>query len=346
MSTIAVQQALTRESLIKGLSRFQGRKIIVVGDVMLDRYVLGSVERISPEAPVPVVLVASDNVHLGGAGNVARNIRSLGGQPVLLSICGRDREAELLSERFAIEDIQGICIQDKERPTTIKTRVIAHNQQVVRIDREVTTPVGGFVTEQLAVVLKQHIEPNSVVLISDYAKGVVTPQLMDSIRGIIRRQGAGSRLLVDPKPRHFPLFAGAFLLTPNAREAEQGAHAPSFRSMDDIVAAGSRIRETLHCENLLITLGQEGMVLFTGIDKVWHIPAMSQTVFDVTGAGDTVISLMALSIASGLSLLEASMLSNYAAGIVVGEVGAAVVTRQRLSQAIASWDFPAIRALP
>jgi D-glycero-beta-D-manno-heptose-7-phosphate kinase len=345
MSVMTTDHNVSKDSLIKGISLFQGRKIIVVGDVMLDRYIMGSVERISPEAPVPVVLVASDNVHLGGAGNVARNIRSLGGHPVLLSICGSDQESELLSKRFAIEDILGTCIEDKERPTTIKTRVIAHNQQVVRIDREVTAPASARVTEQLVAAVKQHIEPESVILISDYAKGVVTPLLMDSLRTLISTHGAGSKLLVDPKPRHFSLYAGAFLLTPNAREAEQGAHTSALRSIDDVVAAGRRIRETVHCANLLITLGKEGMVLFAGIDKVWHIPAMSQTVFDVTGAGDTVISLMALSLASGRSLLEASVLSNFAAGIVVGEVGAAVVTQQRLTQAISSWDFPEIRTL-
>ncbi len=339
------EHTLTKASLVKQVPSFENRKIIVIGDVMLDRYIMGTVERISPEAPVPVVLTSSSSVHLGGAGNVARNIRSLGGCPVLFSICGRDAEAILLKQRLEIEGIEGICIEDPTRPTTSKTRVIAHNQQVVRIDDEVTIPAAPAITGKLLTALQRAIEPGCIILISDYAKGTITPGFMDSLQSIIRSCAVGCKVLVDPKPRHFPLYKNSYLLTPNAKEAEQGANLPPLKAFHDIITVGSRILETVHCENVLITLGREGMVLFEGIDKIWHIPAMSQTVYDVTGAGDTVIALMALSVASGLSLLEASVLSNYAAGIVVGEVGAAVVSPQKLANIIASWELPCIRSI-
>ncbi len=332
---------VTKDSLIASLESLKSAKVPILGDVMLDRYIMGRVDRISPEAPVPVVLTQSENMLLGGAGNVARNIKSLDGIPLLFSVCGRDRESDYLDLSLESEQIQAFLVTDPKRPTTTKTRIIAHNQQIVRIDRESVHPITPALAESIVTDLFAQVDSDTVIVVSDYNKGMITDQIMHLIANRLREY-PGIRLLVDPKPTNFNLFQQSYLLTPNAKEAKQVAGKSSFNSSRDIVSAGLELKCRFQLDNLLITLGQDGMVLFSEIDKIWHIPAMSQTVYDVTGAGDTVIATLGLCLASGLPLLEACMLANYAAGIVVGEVGAAVVDRDSLVKAINRWSFPVV----
>ncbi len=321
------------------VSRLAGSRVCVVGDVMIDEYLVGDAQRISPEAPVPVISVSEDRHLVGGAGNVAKNIRTLGGVPRLVSVCGNGPRSALLRRVLRDEGVDAAFVEIPGRPTTLKTRVIARQQQMLRIDREETSPIGGQHLADLLRLVDAASADCNVVIVSDYGKGVVTGAFMDGLEALWERRGTRPAVLVDPKTPNFHLYRNVFMPTPNAKETSEGAHLPTG-TREEILAAGKAIFEKLHCQHLLTTLGPKGMALFEAADKVWHIPTTARSVFDVTGAGDTVIATVALALAAGVDLLESCVLANYAAGIVVGQVGAASVLPDELREAIATLPVP------
>jgi rfaE bifunctional protein kinase chain/domain len=302
----------------------RGRRVLVVGDVMLDEFVWGRVSRISPEAPVPVVEVTGQSFHLGGAGNVAANVRSLGASAVLAGVVGRDAAGERVREALAAAGIESHLVElGRDRPTTVKTRIVAHGQQVVRADREEAADVPAGVEATLVERLRREISSCGAVVVSDYQKGVVTSSLLRRVLPLARRHGIP--VLVDPKVRHFRLYRGATVVTPNQLETEL-ATGLRLRGPAELLAAGRRVLSLLGCRAVLVTRGEHGMSLFERGRPPLHVPAAAREVFDVTGAGDTVIATMALALAAGASVPEAAVLANCAAGVVVGKVGTAQAT--------------------
>ncbi len=320
------------EVLIQAIKNFRNKRILVFGDLMLDRFVFGSVSRISPEAPVPVVEIKKENTCLGGAANVAANIRSLGGIPVPLGVLGHDFEGNCLREEFrALGSPVGGLIVDKDRPTSVKTRIIAHHQQVCRTDREDRSQISNAVQLRVAEKFKAALPSVDAVIVSDYAKGLISTSLLR--RTLPLAKSTRKVVCVDPKMKDFSAYKPATVITPNTAEAER-ASGITVSCTRDLVRAGRKILNESGIEHLLVTRGEEGMALFESDFRVTHIPTVAQEVFDVTGAGDTVISTLALSLVSGLSILEAAILSNIAAGIVVGKLGTASVTPEELIAAI------------
>ena len=314
------------------LKKMRGRRVIVLGDVMLDEFLWGSVARISPEAPVPVVEVTRQSYHLGGAGNVAANVSALGGAAVLAGIVGADAAAERLRQSLVEAAVQAALIPgDPGRPTTTKTRIVAHHQQVVRADRERSDDITPAVEDALVGRLQGALPTAGALIVSDYQKGVVTPRLMKKVVALARRRGIP--VLVDPKVRHFPLYRGVALVTPNQLETEQ-ATGIRIRSEDDLLAAGARILRKLRCGAALVTRGEAGMTLFEEGRRPVHIPTAAREVFDVTGAGDTVIATVALALCAGARLGEAAMLANHAAGVVVGKLGTATASPEEILAAV------------
>ena len=310
------------------LNRLEGRKVLVVGDLMIDQYIWGDVSRMSPEAPVPVVGVDRETLRLGGAANVANNIISLGGKVELCGVVGDDQMGRWIAQDLRKKGIgvRGVLLGG-DRPTTIKTRVLAQNQQVVRVDREVTTLLSREEEGTLLGAIRSFLDDCGALVISDYAKGVVTPTLVREI--VAMAEAEGVPVAVDPKVKHFAIYRGVTVLTPNLLEASAGAGI-IIDSMDAIIEAGRMIMEKLDCRSLVITRGDQGMTLFTGDGKWVHIPAVGREVYDVTGAGDTVIATIALGLASGLDLEDCARLSNVAAGVVVNEVGTVPITLDQM----------------
>lgn len=324
MTTSHLSAARARELV----ARFGHTSVLVVGDVMLDHFVVGRVSRISPEAPVPVVEFDHDEYRVGGAGNVANNARALGSQVNLVGLIGEDREAVALRFhlRAGLIGCDGL-VTDPARRTTTKQRIVTdRNQQVARIDYENDADAGAEVERALLERVEQHLEHAGVVVVSDYLKGVVT-------RGLTARivEQAGKRkapVLVDPKIPHIDYYAGATLVTPNNHEAEVATHI-RIRSDEDARRAGHVFMERARCLSVLITRGEQGMSLIDPSGDL-HFPAVAREVADVTGAGDTVIAVLALSLAAGATHGEAAHLANHAAAIVVGHFGAATVTPDEL----------------
>ena len=331
-----------RDRLRKEVSRLNGTGVLLIGDVMLDEYLEGDAERISPEAPIPIVKVANSRLLIGGAGNVARNIVSLGGKAHLIGVCGCDAKGELLHSLLHADGIKADLSSLHNRPTTLKTRVIARNQQMLRIDHEETAPLSSKETLLLLDAVKKVIDSYSVLIISDYGKGVVSQELMDGVLRLRSESHSKPKILVDPKTPNFPLYHDVYILTPNTKETSEGAGLPA-RTQDEILAAGKSIFRKLNCDHLLTTLGANGMALFLSPDTVWHIPTAAQKVYDVTGAGDTVMATLALCQATGLDLLDSCVLANYAAGKVVADVGASTVSNEILQSILATADDPGIR---
>ena len=310
----------------------KGTRVLVVGDVMLDEFLWGRVARISPEAPVPVVEITSQTFHLGGAANVAFNVRSLGGAAVVAGVIGDDAAGRRLREALVdggVED--ALAVADEGRPTTHKTRIIAHHQQVVRADREEAGAIGATLEDAIGEALRRSAKGAGAIILSDYQKGVVTRRLMGKVLASAR--AADIPLFVDPKVRHFALYRGASVVTPNQMEAEQ-ATGVRIRDTAGLHEAGHKILKTLRCRAALITRGEQGMALFEQDKKPVEIATAAQQVFDVTGAGDTVIATLALALAAGAALPEAAMLANYAAGVVVGKIGTATVSPEEVLAAI------------
>jgi len=328
-------------SLLEDVKILSGVPVLVIGDVMLDHYLSGDVERISPESPVPVVHVSEERHLLGGAGNVARNIAALGGDVRLVSVIGEDDPGRVVQELLSREGIKGSLVVEKRRMTTIKTRIIARNQQMIRVDREESRGLEGKSLEALEAILRKEASGCAVILVSDYGKGVICRKLMDAIRGL-RSETAGPIVLVDPKVVNAHLYSGVDLLTPNAKEAGEMAGLKAA-GRDGVIKAGLAIFKKLRCRQLCVTLGSEGMAVFERPGKVIHVPTVARNVFDVTGAGDTVIAVLALAMGAGLDLPKACVLANYAAGIVVAQVGTAVATPEALAEASGRFDPPLIQ---
>lgn len=324
----------TRASTLDGLlERFPRARVLVVGDVMLDEFVWGKVSRISPEAPVPVVWVQRESAMPGGAANVANNIRALGGQVTVVGIVGDDAWGSRLRQELTGRriDVQGLVTT--KRPTTVKTRVIAHHQQVVRVDREHPEPLPAGVTEQLIKTMTRLVDDIDAVVIEDYGKGVITQPLLEAVVPAARKRG--KVVTVDPKEEHVELYRGVTALTPNRAEAG-GAVGRSLDTEADVQRAGRELLRRLSCEGVLITLGEEGMCLFERAGRAVRIPTVAREVFDVAGAGDTVIAAFTLALASGGSMEQAARLANQAAGIVVGKLGVAVATPSELRASLNS----------
>lgn len=310
------------------IKNFNKTSLLVVGDIMLDEFIWGKVSRISPEAPVPVVWMTSESVMPGGASNVAHNIQALGGKAYLAGVIGNDLRGSLLVEELEKRNINtGGVARDTERPTTVKTRVIAHHQQVVRIDKEKTDTIANNVIEQILTFAREAIKEMDGVVIEDYGKGVIVPRLVEELIRLAKRHK--KIITVDPKESHFPLYKNATAITPNHYEA---AKAAGFQIRDDmpIEEIGKKLLKQLNSEVVLMTLGEEGMCVFEKSGRTTRIPTVAQDVYDVSGAGDTVISAYTLSIASGAKSIEAAHIANCAAGIVVGKVGIAVATQEEL----------------
>lgn len=316
------------------VDRFPKTRTLVVGDVMLDHYIWGNVSRISPEAPVPVVAVSKENVLLGAASNVVNNIHALGGDVRVCGVIGADDAGRQLREMLHARGISthGL-ITEPDRPTTIKTRVIAHSQQVVRFDREAKNNISPETHSKVFEFVERQIRNGlDALVLSDYSKGVVTRELVKDVVKLARKNGI--IVSVDPKVNHFEMYSGVTVLTPNTKEASIGA---KIEIGDDasLLKAGGLLLKRLKCDSVLVTRGEQGMSLFESGGRITHIPTMAQEVFDVTGAGDTVISTLTLAMAAGAGTVEAARISNYAAGIVVGVVGTAVVRPEELKRKIA-----------
>lgn len=318
---------LSKAHFKKIISHFSKKNILVIGDIILDHYIFGKVERISPEAPVPVVWAREEKFFCGGAANVGLNITSLEGRCSLCGVLGKDHFGRSLYQLIKKGNINpSLIIKDNLRPTTLKSRIVAGHQQVVRVDWESTQEISLSFNKKITSSLVKNIDNFHSVIIEDYGKGLITPFLLKEIVEICRKKK--KMVIVDPKEEHFDYYYNTTALTPNLREAETAA-GMKIKSKKDLSLAGEIIMDKLHLNCLLITLGEEGMELFTK-EKQFHIPTFAHEVFDVTGAGDTVVAVFTLSLASGASFLEAAYLANYAAGIVVGKLGTATVTRKEL----------------
>lgn len=306
----------------------RSKTILVIGDLMLDHYIWGKVERISPEAPVPVVDVQDEKYKLGGAGNVANNLLSLGASVIISGVRGDDPQGGILMGILGELGLPSDRIfVDSRKGTIVKTRIIAHTQQIARLDREDRSYISGELRSRLVRTVREASETIDAVIISDYAKGVISPGLIEEIVKIGRSRAVP--VYVDPKERNFPFYRDVDLITPNTKELSFGAGI-KIETEEDILRAAEKIRSTLGCRSLLVTRGEHGMSLFDGENGVVQIPAMARAVYDVTGAGDTVIACFTLAIVSGATPQEAAVIANTAAGLVVAEVGAASVPWEKL----------------
>ena len=314
------------------VGRLPGRRVLVLGDVMLDEYVWGTVSRISPEAPVPVVAVRTESLKIGGAGNVAANIAALDGAADLVGVVGTDAAAERLSQELRRAGVKadGLVV-DGTRPTTIKSRVVAGSQHVVRFDRESDAPLPPPVRQRVLEQVRARLPQADVLLISDYAKGVIGPRLVREVLAAAAREK--TPVAVDPKVQHVALFRGVTVLAPNHHEAAAAARI-LVRDEADLLRVGAVLLRRLQAQAVLITRGERGMSLFEAARPVTHIPTFAREVYDVTGAGDTVMAVLALALAAGASLRQAAVLANYGAGVVVGKRGTATVSRAELARAL------------
>jgi D-beta-D-heptose 7-phosphate kinase/D-beta-D-heptose 1-phosphate adenosyltransferase len=317
---------LTRNRVEEVLNAFPGKTVVVLGDFMVDEFVWGKVRRISPEAPVPVVEVTGETYRLGGAGNVAGNIRAADGKPIPIGIVGNDRAAALLLDEMRNLGIETDGILRDDRPTTLKTRILAHNQQIARADRESRAVPGAAVNAGLADAFERALSTAQAVVISDYDKGVVNRELMRTI--LPRAKAAGVPVFLDPKVPHADYYHPITLIKPNHSATELLA-GMSIDGPASLEQAGQRLLAKFECDYALITRGEEGMSLFSR-NSTQHLPTFAREVFDVTGAGDTVIAMLALAKAAGAATEEAAVLANHAAGIVVGKIGTASVSRAEL----------------
>ncbi len=325
------------------IKKFNKARILVVGDLILDEYIWGSVERISPEAPVPVVW-ANKRTHVpGGACNVANNISALDAKACLVGVIGGDKNSEILLSELKKRkiDTRGVFIESK-RYTTVKTRIIAGHQQVVRVDWEHTDPLSKDLTARIVKFISSNLADFDAIIIEDYGKGVINIDLLNELIKMAHKQK--KIITVDPKEEHFQYYRGVTTITPNRRELENAIRNLRIKDKSNkfkldydrlftdtkINTAARSILKYLELESILVTLGEHGMRLFDKNGKIAHIPTVAQEVFDVSGAGDTVIGTFSLALCSGATNLEAAHLANFAAGIVVGKVGTAVTTRKEL----------------
>ena len=322
----------SERKLARYVDLFPRQRVTVLGDLMLDHFIRGKVSRISPEAPVPVVRVSQETYLPGGAGNVAINIASLKAKVRIISIIGADDAgSRLLSDLQARgSDASGILV-DPDRPTTQKIRVVAEHQQVVRFDRESTHPVHASQQDRLLAALEAALADSDALVLSDYGKGVITPRVLQAAIRLARRRGLP--VTVDPKVEHFKRYRGVTCITPNLLEASQGMHVPVREDDASVEELGRRILRALRATSVLVTRGEHGMTLVTDHTHE-HIPTVAREVFDVTGAGDTVIAVLSLCLAAKARLSDAARVANTAAGIVVGKLGTASVSPDELRRAL------------
>ena len=328
----SVMKSTDAECLYRAINHFSSARILVIGDIMLDQFIWGKVSRISPEAPVPVVGVERETTMLGGAANVVSNIVASGGNALLCGVVGNDfRGREIISK---LEDlgvtVDGIFVED-DRPTTMKTRIIAHAQQVVRYDRESVRPLREDKTRRILDLVLKEKKNLSGIIISDYGKGVISAQLMDGLKAVFSE--SNGPVSVDPNIKNFSLYRNVTVITPNQNEAAEIAGV-EMQDEQGLVETGRRLLDTKDFKALLITRGSDGMTLFEQNGSITHIKSVARKVYDVTGAGDTVIAILTLGMSAGLHLKSAAHLSNLAAGIVVGEIGTSAAKIEDLKQAI------------
>ena len=310
------------------ISRFAGRRIMVLGDLMLDRYLWGRVDRISPEAPVPVVEIERETFTLGGAGNVAANLRALGAEACLAGVAGADADGDLMLETLRERGVDiTLVARDSARPTTVKTRIIAHSQQVVRADRESRADLNGHALEGLLGPLAGTMAGCHGLIVSDYGKGVINTPVLEAALGQAR--ALGLHISVDPKESHIDAYRGVSILTPNQHEA--GA-VMGRRVVDEasLLEVGWGLQKRLDALAVLVTRGSEGMSLFERGGRTTHLPTVAREVYDVTGAGDTVVGVVALALAAGADFPAACHLANHAAGMVIREIGTAACSPDEL----------------
>ena len=313
----------------KLIHNFSDRRLIVLGDLMLDEFIWGEVRRISPEAPVPVVEVKRESWHAGGAGNVVSNLLELGAQAIPIGIIGNDWAGERLREQFTAAGAETrFLIADSARPTTVKTRIVAHHQQMIRADRESRLPISEAIENQLIAAFIEALPNADAIVVSDYDKGMLTPRVLQTVLAA----AADKIVCLDPKLKNFAAYRPVTVVTPNQLEAERATEI-EITDEASLLAAAHKIRALLHCPHVLITRGEHGMTLVSEA-SVTHIPTMARDVYDVTGAGDTVIATLALALAAGAEIAEAALIANHAAGIVVGKVGTATVSQSDLLRAI------------
>jgi D-beta-D-heptose 7-phosphate kinase/D-beta-D-heptose 1-phosphate adenosyltransferase len=318
---------LTKTGAAEILEKLRGRNVVVLGDVMLDEFVWGDVTRISPEAPVPVVDVRRESVHLGGAANVLSNLVALGARGSVVGVVGNDAAGTRLQNGLReLGTKEGCLIVDESRPSTTKTRIIAHSQLVVRADRESRIRVNGKLEEKIVSCLKDALKEADAFVVSDYDKGVVTPAILSAILPLAYERVP---VLIDPKLRNFSSYRPATLVTPNHFEALRMSNSEDT-SDDGSHHAAKVIREKLGCDAVLITRGDRGMMLLEAGGEPVYVETAAREVYDVTGAGDTVIAALAGALSAGATMLEAASFANHAAGIVVGKVGTATVTPEEL----------------
>ncbi|MFO8052671.1 MAG: D-glycero-beta-D-manno-heptose-7-phosphate kinase [Candidatus Omnitrophota bacterium] len=320
-----------KNKLKKIISKFANKKILVVGDLILDRHIFGSVNRISPEAPVPVVWAKKETFRAGGAANVGLNLTDLGAKVALCGLIGQDIFGKQLYSLLNKKKLSTKYIfKDKKRRTTLKTRIIAHHQQVVRLDWETTNHFSKRTTTNIINKIKNNLDNFDAVIIEDYGKGMVNPLL---VKELVSLCGKKDKIItVDPKEDHFQYYQGVTALTPNLSEAQIAA-GKKAKNKSEIKSLGEKILKELKPKSVLLTLGEDGMMLFEK-GKIQHIPTAALEVYDVTGAGDTVISLFTLALASGATSLQAAQLANLAAGSVVGNLGATTTTKKKLIKII------------
>jgi D-beta-D-heptose 7-phosphate kinase/D-beta-D-heptose 1-phosphate adenosyltransferase len=318
------------ESLFNHISSF---RCLVIGDLMLDEYLWGKADRISPEAPVQVVDVIREELRLGGAGNVVNNLVALGAQVAVCSVIGEDENGKALLDDFTQRAVAVDAIfRDPARRTSRKTRVVASHQQIVRIDRESRDPLSADMEDQVCRWIASHADSFNVILLSDYLKGVLTPGVIETVVSAARPKAIP--VLVDPKGTDFSRYHGTTLLTPNRKEAEAAAGI-AIRDNETLGQAAGLIMERAGLDNLLITRSEEGMSLFSRSGEIVHIPTVAREVFDVSGAGDTVLASLAIGVAAGLGMAEAARLANIAAGIAVGKLGTSTVSPAEIINAVA-----------
>jgi D-beta-D-heptose 7-phosphate kinase/D-beta-D-heptose 1-phosphate adenosyltransferase len=325
---------LNQDRAAEIVGRLPGCAVVVLGDLMLDEFVWGDVTRISPEAPVPVVDVRRESALLGGAANVLANLVALGARASLVGVVGDDRAGERLRTELRTaspHQTNEMIVVDRSRPSTVKTRIIAHNQTVVRADRERRTPVDAHIEDRMIGVLQRAVKEAHAFVVSDYDKGAVTPRILNEILPLA--YGRGIPVLIDPKIRNFMAYRPATLVTPNHHEALRLTNTEEDTD-EGLKRAAQLIHERLGCDCVLITRGERGMMLVEGGQEPVYVETAAREVYDVTGAGDTVIATLAAALAAGASILEAAILANHAAGIVVGKVGTATASGEELVASI------------
>ena len=326
-------ELMKRKRLEEILKRFKKQEILVIGDLILDRFIQGKVNRISPEAPVPIVKMSNENFSPGGAGNVAVNITSLGAKCKLVGIIGGGQEGKLLKVLLRKRKVKGLFLSNCAQPTITKTRILAQGQQLLRLDQEKEISLSQQFEKRIEKYLAREAKFVSAFLISDYGKGIFTPSLLKKVIAIARENK--KTIAVDPYPEHFFLYRGVSLLTPNRQEAAAGMKKREPETEREIVHLGKEIRRRLNCKSLFITEGSLGMTIFEK-KKIIHLPTQAREVFDVTGAGDTVIGVATLVLSAGGTTLEAATIASFAAGVVVGKVGTATVSPKEIVDSFTS----------